>query len=187
MAIAHYARDDGKGASPGVPTIARDCGLRSTRSVQKALDKARAAGELEIIYNYGPSGTNLYRVRLENLGCAAPARSRRSAAPAKSAGSIPPAKSADEGSVFKGSQYSSKARRQNQPVRDSPDAFAERASANGYLTCPDCGRYGEKCNCDSEFQAGFDRAMRAALDAGRPAPAQLSSGEALRRAYFQEQ
>ncbi len=66
--IALYADEDGGGAYPSVATIARDSGY-TRRAVQAAKRAAVKAGELECIANYAPnkSGSDLYRVRLENL------------------------------------------------------------------------------------------------------------------------
>src|ERR1035437_6674494 len=66
MVLAQHARDDGSGAFPSVATIQQEARC-SRRSVQYAFRRAREADELEIVYNFGPSGTNCFRVRLETL------------------------------------------------------------------------------------------------------------------------
>jgi Helix-turn-helix domain len=183
LAIARLVprdRDDGGGVYASVEIIAQQSGW-SVDTVQRAFRKARDKGELDIYYNRGPNGTNQYHVRVDAL------TKRNTDAKSPRASKSPPANCTpsmmrDKGSVFKAGQYNSKTRRKDQPLPDSPDGRAEKATANGYRTCPDCGRYGGRCNCDSQLQAGFDRAMRDTLDAGRPGPAQLASQEALRRA-----
>lgn len=182
LAIAHYTRDDGKGAYPSVPTLARDTGS-TDRGVQKAIKRAVNAGELKRLHNLGPNGVNRYEVRIDNLrGKADRTLTKRRDHPRTQ---FTPEQSSDkEGSVFREALYSSpKARIKNQPFSDSPDAFAEKAKANRFLTCPDCGRYGGRCNCDSELQAGFDRAMHDTLDAGKPGLGILAGEIALRAAY----
>src|ERR1019366_2186828 len=66
MVLAQHARDDGSGAFPSVATIQQKARC-SRRSVQYAFRRAREADELEIVYNFGPNGTNRYRVRVETL------------------------------------------------------------------------------------------------------------------------
>ncbi len=182
LEIAHYSRDDGTGAYPSVPTLARDTGS-TDRGVQKAIKRAVNAGELKRLHNLGPHGVNRYEVRIDSLrGKAKRASTKKRDHPRTP---FTPEHSSDKGgSVFRETQYSSpKARIKNQPLSDSSDAFAEKARENGFLTCPDCGRYGDRCDCDPEFQASFDRAMRDTLDAVKPGPAQIASEEALRNAY----
>ncbi len=182
LAIAHYARDDGSGAYPSVPTLARDTGS-TDRGVQKAIKRAVTAGELKRIHNLGPNGVNKYEVRIDNLRQKAKRTSTKKREHLRTP--FTPEQSSDKGgSVFREAQYSSpKARIKNQPSSDSPSTFEEKALANGFLTCPDCGRYGGRCDCDSELQASFDRAMRDSLDAGELGPAQLASTAALGQAY----
>jgi len=182
LAIAYYARDDGTGAYPSVPTLAHETGS-TDRGVQKAIKRAVNAGELKRLHNLGPNGVNRYEVRIDNLrGKAKRASTKKRNQPPNT---VHPEHSSDKGgSVFREPQYSSpEPSIKNQTLRDSQDAFAEKAGANGFLTCPDCGRYGGRCNCDAKLQNRFDRAMRDALDAGNPGPAQLASEEELRQAY----
>jgi hypothetical protein len=184
LAIAHYAGDDGRGAYPSIATLMRDTGA-SDRGVQKAIKQAVNAGELKRLHNLGPHGVNRYEIRIDRLRGKAERAStkKRDHHPPPPELCSPPEPGSDKGSSIKGTQYSSGDKIRNQPLPDSPDAFAEKAAANGYLTCPDCGRYGGRCNCDSELQAGFDRAMRDTLDAGKSGPALLASEEALQQAY----
>ena len=65
--IAHFADDDGKGAYPAVPTLAKRMG-KNVRTVQRAIDLARLSGELRIFYNAGPNGVNLYEIAKEQIG-----------------------------------------------------------------------------------------------------------------------
>src|SRR5271156_1880041 len=82
LAIAEHAKDDGTGAYPSVATIARHCAIDPS-TVHRALRLARESGELSIQYNLGPKGTNLYSIRLENIG---------SQADRQAAGIVPPRK-----------------------------------------------------------------------------------------------
>jgi helix-turn-helix protein len=183
LAIARLApRDDGGGVYASVETIAKQSGW-SVDTARRAFRKARDNDELAVYYNRGPKGTNHYQVRVDVLTKRDTNPNMRLATKAPPA-NCTPRKLQDKGSVFKGSQYSPKAREQDQPLPDSPDAFAEKAAANGYRTCPDCGRYGGRCPCDDSLQASFDRAMRDALDAGKREPAHLASEAALRKAYL---
>ena len=194
LAIARLANDDGGGVYASVATIAYQSGY-SIDTAQRAFKKARDADELAIYYNRGPSGTNNYRVRADVLA-------KRSSEAKSHLSDTPPAnctprRMRDKGSFFRGEQYYSdterirhkdKAQRSKSlgaSLRASPrskDATLRGASDN-QMHCPDCGRFGGWCDCDSDLQASFDRAMRATLDAGLPGPAQVASEAALRAAY----
>jgi Helix-turn-helix domain len=182
LAIARLApRDDGGGIYASVGTIAEQSGW-SVDTVQRAFRKARDYDELAVYYNRGPNGTNHYQVRIDAL---TRRRHQRKDSPGEQTTTreLPPRKMRDKGSGIQGTQYSSKAKIQNNHLRDSAHAFAETSEANRFRTCPGCGRYGGRCDCDSALQASFDRAMREILDAGKPGRAQLASEEALQQAY----
>src|SRR5215469_11608196 len=66
LSIAGYVDDNGNGAYPSVPTIARKAGVK-VRTVPNGLKKAVQAGELKRIHNYGPNGTNSYEIVIERL------------------------------------------------------------------------------------------------------------------------
>lgn len=66
LAIADFADDDGR-AYPSVPTLAAKCRMKP-RNANYVLSTLKASGELEILVNEGPKGTNLYRVNLELMG-----------------------------------------------------------------------------------------------------------------------
>jgi Helix-turn-helix domain len=61
LAIADYAHDDGTGAFPSVPTIARKARM-TERSVQRCLRSLERDGELRIREGAGPNGVNMYVV-----------------------------------------------------------------------------------------------------------------------------
>src|ERR1043166_2353657 len=64
LAIAdHVNENKGNVAWPGVPTLARLARM-SERHVQRALRALKRSGELQIIPNQGPKGTNHYKVCL---------------------------------------------------------------------------------------------------------------------------
>ena len=102
LQIAHYANDDGTSAYPSIRTIARDCGI-SPSAVNRALRTARESGELDIQYNLGPHGTNLYRIRLENIGSLADLEAAGLAAPSRN---DTPVILTPKGSTIRGNQYS---------------------------------------------------------------------------------
>jgi len=66
LAIADFADDDGR-AYPAVTTLAEKCRMKP-RNANYVLAALKASGELEILVNEGPKGTNLYRVMLDRLG-----------------------------------------------------------------------------------------------------------------------
>ena len=62
LAIADHAHDDGSGAYPSVPSLAKKVRM-SERNTQYLLLKLEASGELEIHKGAGPMGCNLFRVQ----------------------------------------------------------------------------------------------------------------------------
>jgi hypothetical protein len=81
LAIADCARADGSHAFPSNPEL-REKANASERAVQDAIRALVELGELEVKYNGGPRGVNLYRV-IMGRAVAAPRRNRT---PAESAG-----------------------------------------------------------------------------------------------------
>jgi hypothetical protein len=65
LAIADFADDDGR-AFPAVATLAKKARI-SERSVQYAVDKLRALGELTVSLGTGPKGCNTYFVGVQAL------------------------------------------------------------------------------------------------------------------------
>src|SRR5215469_7238580 len=181
LAIAHYANDEGKSAYPAIRTIARDTGL-TNRGVQKAIKQAVKAGELKRFHNFGPHGVNHYEVRIDQLQSKRLQATRSQTRPLPPNSVHPPNTVRTRDLVFKGSN-SLKSKKEGAQGGDASESPLEKAKANGYRSCPDCGSWGGRCNCDDYLQASFDRAMRDTLDAGKPGPARLASEEALRRAY----
>jgi hypothetical protein len=59
LVIANHESEE-RGAWPSVDTLARECGM-SVRSVQRHVQAAVEAGELEVALAAGPHGTNVYR------------------------------------------------------------------------------------------------------------------------------
>ena len=59
ISIANHAKADGTDAWPSISTLAREAGL-SDRQVQRAIKELVEIGELSIVFNGGPKGTNLY-------------------------------------------------------------------------------------------------------------------------------
>ncbi len=70
LALADVSDDDDR-SYPAVATLARKCRIqpRNANYVIKAL---QASGELRVLQNEGPRGTNLYRIMLAQLGIAKP-------------------------------------------------------------------------------------------------------------------
>ena len=182
-------RVDGGGVYASVEKIAQQSGY-SKETVRRAFKKARDKDELHVYYNRGPHGTNHYQVRVDVL-------SRRDSNLKSSLVSKPPPADCnprrlrDKGSVINRDQYSRRDQTdQNGVVGPIEDAQPETAPSlkdprteadkNGYLTCPDCGRYRGRCNCDASLQRSFDDAISETLDSGMPGRARLASEKALR-------
>ncbi len=180
LAIARLApRDDGGGVYAAVATIARQSGW-SVDTVRRAFRKARDNDELDVYYNRGPNGTNHYQVRIDALTRRGHER-KDSRGEQSTPRNLPPCKMRDKGSVFKRDQYSKRDQTDQNGVagtivypqpETAPNLKDPRAQAdkNGYLTCPDCGRYGGRCDCDARLQRSFDDAMRDS-DSGTITPA----------------
>jgi hypothetical protein len=91
VVLADYSDDDGN-SYPGVASLARKCrmGSRNANYILKALQDS---GELRVLKNEGPKGTNRYRIMLALLGAAKPLKRSaplQSSAPLQR-GSRPPA------------------------------------------------------------------------------------------------
>ncbi len=68
VVIADFARDDGTGAWPSVPTIGKRAGGLSDRTVQRHTGELQNLDELEVQRNGAPNRrTNLYRIRIDRL------------------------------------------------------------------------------------------------------------------------
>lgn len=66
LAIADHAHDDGGGAYPSVPALARKIRM-PVRSTQRLIQKLVSTGELEVSTGGGPRGTHLYKINLKAL------------------------------------------------------------------------------------------------------------------------
>ncbi len=66
LAIADHAHDDGKGAFPSIPTLARKT-RQTERNVQLLLKTLEASSELDILEGQGPHGCNLYHINIKLL------------------------------------------------------------------------------------------------------------------------
>ncbi|BDT68536.1 hypothetical protein os1_27190 [Comamonadaceae bacterium OS-1] len=60
LALADFADDDGN-SYPAVPTLAAKCRM-TPRNANHILAALRASGELQVLLNEGPRGTNRYRI-----------------------------------------------------------------------------------------------------------------------------
>lgn len=67
LAIADYAHDDGGGARPSIPTLAKKTRM-TPRNVNLLIARLVAAGELEVVVGGGLHNTNAYRLTLPGLG-----------------------------------------------------------------------------------------------------------------------
>lgn len=70
LALADYSDDDGN-SYPAVPTLARKCRMTS-RNANYILKALQDSGELRVLKNQGPKGTNRYRILLSQLGLSKP-------------------------------------------------------------------------------------------------------------------
>ena len=66
VVLADYSDDDGN-SYPSVASLARKC-LMSCRNANYILSALQASGELRVLKNEGPKGTNRYRIMLDQLG-----------------------------------------------------------------------------------------------------------------------
>jgi hypothetical protein len=66
VVLADYSDDQGN-SYPGVASLARKCRM-SSRNTNYILNALQASGELKVLKNQGPKGTNRYRIMLANLG-----------------------------------------------------------------------------------------------------------------------
>jgi hypothetical protein len=66
LAIADFAHDNGRGAWPSVPTLAKKTRM-SERNVQLLADKLVESGEVSIEEGGGPYGTNAYAINVKLL------------------------------------------------------------------------------------------------------------------------
>ena len=66
VVLADYS-DDAGNSYPGVASLARKCRM-SSRNANYILKALQASGELRVLKNEGPKGTNRYRIMLAQLG-----------------------------------------------------------------------------------------------------------------------
>jgi len=66
VVLADYSDDDGN-SYPAVASLAKKCRM-STRNANYLLLALQASGELRVLKNEGPRGTNRYRIMLDDLG-----------------------------------------------------------------------------------------------------------------------
>lgn len=70
VVLADYSDDEGN-SYPAVASLARKCRM-SSRNANYILNALQASGELRVLTNEGPRGTNRYRIALNALSLAAP-------------------------------------------------------------------------------------------------------------------
>jgi hypothetical protein len=73
LALADYSDDSGE-SYPSVATLAGKCRM-NVRNAHYVLSALKDSGELIILYNQGPNGTNRYKVLLETVEDSAPLQS----------------------------------------------------------------------------------------------------------------
>lgn len=66
LMIANHAKEDGTGAWPSIPTIAKKARI-GERTVQRTIARLVRSGELGIQIGQGPGGTNLYTVKMTGV------------------------------------------------------------------------------------------------------------------------
>lgn len=66
VVLADYSDDDGN-SYPSVASLARKCRM-TTRNANYILGALQASGELRVLKNQGPGGTNRYRLMLDHMG-----------------------------------------------------------------------------------------------------------------------
>jgi hypothetical protein len=86
VVLADYSDDDGN-SYPSVASLARKCRM-THRNANYILGALQASGELRVMKNEGPKGTNRYRIMLSSLGASEPLKavsSLKRTAPLKTA------------------------------------------------------------------------------------------------------
>lgn len=73
LALADYSDDSGE-SYPSVATLARKCRM-NVRNANYVLSALKNSGELIVLYNQGPNGTNRYKLFLETVEDSAPLQS----------------------------------------------------------------------------------------------------------------
>lgn len=91
VVLADYSDDQGN-SYPGVASLARKCRM-SSRNANYILNALQASGELRVLKNEGPKGTNRYRIMLAQLGTSVPLKP---IAPLKRASPLKPTSSTPE-------------------------------------------------------------------------------------------
>jgi len=91
LALADYSDDDGN-SYPAVASLARRCRM-TPRNSNYILSALQLSGELRVLKNEGPKGTNRYRIMLSQLGTQAlkPASPLKRTSPLKPASATPEA------------------------------------------------------------------------------------------------
>jgi hypothetical protein len=90
VVLADYSDDEGN-SYPAVASLARKCRM-SPRNGNYILSALQASGELRVLKNEGPRGTNRYRIMLDSLGPPMqPASPLKRAAPLKASSPLKPA------------------------------------------------------------------------------------------------
>jgi len=90
VVLADYSDDNGS-SYPSVAALARKCRMTS-RNANYILSALQASGELRVLKNEGPKGTNRYQIVLAKLG----AQSLKPASPLKGASPLKPTSSPPE-------------------------------------------------------------------------------------------
>lgn len=129
VVLADYSDDDGN-SYPGVASLARKCRM-SPRNANYILNALQASGELRVLKNEGPKGTNRYRLMLRALGESQPLKAAaplkrtsplKAAAPTPEAGFSKPLKpTSDEPSLNR--QEEKKRTRVKAALTSLPDGF----------------------------------------------------------------
>lgn len=70
LALADYSDDEGN-SYPSVAALARKCRMKP-RNANYILSALQASGELRVLKNEGPRGTNRFRIMLDRLGAQSP-------------------------------------------------------------------------------------------------------------------
>lgn len=109
VVLADYSDDSGN-SYPSVASLARKCRM-SGRNANYILSALQASGELRVMKNEGPKGTNRYRIVLGALGQSAPlkpasphrdAEALKPASPLKNSSPLKPASATPEAGFPKG-------------------------------------------------------------------------------------
>lgn len=135
VVLADYSDDEGN-SYPAVASLARKCRM-SSRNANYILSALQASGELRVLKNEGPKGTNRYRIMLSALG---DAEGLKAAAPLKRSSPLKAAAPPEERFTLKPTSGTPEAGfpKPLKPTSDEPSLNRQEPSAPSAAKLPAC-------------------------------------------------